>query len=302
MGLRCLVGHDFGDRLTEREREERGDEVVVTVREYRECSRCGERRIISENKEVTADRDRAPDLEDAERETAAEPEAAPVTTGSSSAEYEEMSAEEDDGVILDDENPDDADPAVPARAHGEWPSREEADPPEEEPRAWPDAAGEDEGFDAEPGDGRPADVVEFRGGLTPERHPDASVSTGDELVDEPSAGDASDTEAGPDPDESASEPSGPPAATTDDRPDRDQPTAPESSTTPATGPGTDLTPSGITSATPSPTPTGQQRTAEGESEFVCPECGHTARSQGSSLRPGDICPECRRGYLTERER
>ncbi len=55
MVLRCsLLGHDYGDPDIEREREERGSEVVVTVQEYEECTRCGDRNVISENTEVTS--------------------------------------------------------------------------------------------------------------------------------------------------------------------------------------------------------------------------------------------------------
>ena len=32
MGLRCLLGHEYANREVEREREERGNEVVVTYR------------------------------------------------------------------------------------------------------------------------------------------------------------------------------------------------------------------------------------------------------------------------------
>jgi hypothetical protein len=34
-------------------------------------------------------------------------------------------------------------------------------------------------------------------------------------------------------------------------------------------------------------------------ELVCPDCGETWPSINVSLRPGDICPECRAGYLDE---
>ena len=54
MGLRCLLGHDFTEPRTERDREERGEEVVVSITEVKECRRCGETRVISENKEVTS--------------------------------------------------------------------------------------------------------------------------------------------------------------------------------------------------------------------------------------------------------
>src|SRR6056297_452549 len=67
MSLRCsLLGHSFGEAEIEREREEQGSEVVVTVREFEECERCGERKTITENKEVTAIQSPAPDLETAE--------------------------------------------------------------------------------------------------------------------------------------------------------------------------------------------------------------------------------------------
>lgn len=59
MGLRCLLGHDYGDTRIEREREESGDELVIVVTEVEECSRCGETRVVSENKEVTRRSDAA---------------------------------------------------------------------------------------------------------------------------------------------------------------------------------------------------------------------------------------------------
>jgi len=42
MGLRCLLGHDFGEPELRREREEDGNEVVTTtVTEVKTCARCG---------------------------------------------------------------------------------------------------------------------------------------------------------------------------------------------------------------------------------------------------------------------
>jgi len=35
-------------------------------------------------------------------------------------------------------------------------------------------------------------------------------------------------------------------------------------------------------------------------EFFCPECGLTRKAGQSSMRAGDICPECRQGYISER--
>ena len=37
-------------------------------------------------------------------------------------------------------------------------------------------------------------------------------------------------------------------------------------------------------------------------EFYCPNCGHARVAGASSIRAGDICPECKRGYIAERER
>jgi hypothetical protein len=54
MSFKCSIfGHNYGDSEVEREREEEGSEVVITVRETETCARCGETRVVSENKEVT---------------------------------------------------------------------------------------------------------------------------------------------------------------------------------------------------------------------------------------------------------
>jgi DNA-directed RNA polymerase subunit RPC12/RpoP len=54
MGLKCsILGHRFEETEVERDREEQGSEVVTTIRELETCTRCGERQVVSENKEVT---------------------------------------------------------------------------------------------------------------------------------------------------------------------------------------------------------------------------------------------------------
>jgi hypothetical protein len=121
MGLRCLLGHDFGPPEIEREREETGDEMVVTVRETETCRRCGEERVVSENKEVTAirspsevdlddgaDASDSPDGPDA-RAKAAEPGDSTEPTSSSTGSTTDAGGVDvapegsDDGVILDDD-------------------------------------------------------------------------------------------------------------------------------------------------------------------------------------------------------
>ncbi|MFC6992636.1 hypothetical protein ACFQH3_13320 [Haladaptatus sp. GCM10025707] len=55
MSLKCsLLGHRYGELEVEREREERGSEVVVTVREIEVCERCGGTQVRSEAKEITS--------------------------------------------------------------------------------------------------------------------------------------------------------------------------------------------------------------------------------------------------------
>lgn len=253
MGLRCLVGHDYGTPETEQERSDEGDEVVVTVREYKECNRCGHRQLISENTEV-----KSSTTSDSVVAANEEPQSGASITDESD-EFEDMSAEEDDGVILDDEDPSE-------RGRGEWPEKETeqaaADTDEEESAEsgetadsdsdegddWPEHEQEDEGFTAGPADSSDTGDVEFGGGLTPER-----------AQEQEGSGDMIEAEAGG---------------------------------------------SGIRREGSGPTPTARQHElgADMETEYACPECDFTSGALRSSLRPGDICPECQAGYLMEQER
>ena len=55
MSIKCsVIGHKYSETEVEREREEQGSEVVITIQERETCERCGKTRIVSENKEVTA--------------------------------------------------------------------------------------------------------------------------------------------------------------------------------------------------------------------------------------------------------
>ncbi|MFB6131850.1 MAG: hypothetical protein ABEJ44_00410 [Halanaeroarchaeum sp.] len=130
MGLRCsLLGHDFGDVVVEHDRDERGEEVVVTERELRECRRCGTESVVSENTEVRRRRpddgesgaervDGADDIDgDATgagtvtddgvvgaepAETASEPDPASLVEEAETSEATREQAE-GDAIILDDE-------------------------------------------------------------------------------------------------------------------------------------------------------------------------------------------------------
>ncbi len=158
MSFKCSVfGHAYGDSEIEREREEDGSEVVTTIRETQTCKRCGEMRVVSENKEVTTLETAAdivaedleepepeqppaetepreqtesaetetiiPDAETGEDITTAEP-AQPETVESEPPEQTaETDPETDDGVILDE----DEDESEPEREPGEWPKEPEDD-------------------------------------------------------------------------------------------------------------------------------------------------------------------------------
>jgi hypothetical protein len=46
----------------------------------------------------------------------------------------------------------------------------------------------------------------------------------------------------------------------------------------------------------------EQSSREAQLEYYCPECGLTREVGNSSMRAGDICPDCRKGYIEEQER
>jgi hypothetical protein len=372
MGLRCLLGHDYGDPELERDRDEQGEEVVVTIREVATCTRCGAERVVSENKEVTsiaspseieglaeddahdaevvdadgvpvdgddaspaaastaeptdppepsvdasgaadttgtpesttdapepspADADAADDVEggaeiieetaDAEQTPTADEVESPVTAPEDADDG--PSAEEDDGVILD---ADDEDPSE--RGHGEWPAADDVNegPPErtptiEEVRGESEATEDaDETAPDESDEGHDAEVV-------PESHPDRTqwpeqVGDDEGFDAEPSDGSASEVEFG------GLAPQG---------------DSPEEVETVEEGFDAEFVDNGsepsraangsITRATEIDT----SRDADDvPTEYVCPECGLRRPATGSSMREGDICPECKRGYIAEEPR
>jgi hypothetical protein len=318
MGLRCLLGHDFDDIEVEREREEEGDEMVVTVREVKTCGRCDHRQVVSENKEVTSIRPPAEATAEAvtagvEGETEAggpvrasadaagtEPADAEFVDGPSDADDApaadrtgaaagatagtEAARETDDveagsgAAFNDDEfepptNPeeddgvilDDGDGETPPgdRGHGEWPDSDDTHEGAAA-GAWPDREGEDEGFDAESPDNETAEV-EFGGGLAPQTEADGELS---ESVGDGSVAAEDDAEEGYDAEFVG-------------------------------GPDTDTPDEGFVRATAAEVGGGDNDVA---TEYHCPSCGMSRVASGSSMRAGDICPECKTGYVTERER
>ncbi|WP_135827781.1 DUF7093 family protein [Halorussus halobius] len=330
MSLRCsLLGHSYGEAEIEREREEQGSEVVVTVREFEECARCGDQNVLSENKEVTAIESPAPDLESAESdpdvgrsEAAGDATGAAGRAGVSGSTDPEVSAADDGAEIMTDDGgsggtagasaaadtgasadagatadagasggsastasgsgastaPAGTDPdAGPSAADddgvilddeessvdddrqpGEWPEAETTHPAEADEGGHADWP--DVGREDEGFDAEPGGGsadVEFGGGLTPESA--GGVKDADEVEFVNADGDTLEAR---DADASRS----------------------------------DLS-SGISAGADAPSLSGPADDPDVDAEFVCPECDYREPVSGSSLRAGDICPECARGYL-----
>lgn len=308
MGLRCLLGHEYANREVEREREERGNEVVVTYRTVETCDRCGERRVVSENKEVRPIRNPRED---------------DVTTGLGGG-----------GVTADlgGASEGDASPeAADAAAADETPTATDEDPTPAEPTSTGDDAGmtvdaEDEAAEPEP-DPTPDPAEEDAVILD---STDDGGDDGREHGEWPAADTGENAEPDPEPTESASDPvddgatvvsgdEGWPEQQGDDEgfdaePSDGEPTdvsfggglTPERSDGAANGE-SGAAANGTTGAV-----AGKQFVAAeevervgeestGEMEFFCPNCGYARVAGGSSMRAGDICPECHKGYIAERE-
>lgn len=389
MGLRCLLGHDFGEAEVERDREEEGDEMVVTIREVKTCRRCGTERVISENKEVTSIRtaeevgldsggetgtdaaeESAPATEesapaadestpaaDGSAATADEPAAAaegavsddPADGGPSGAvaadeassadlDHAQSDPESDDGVILPEEDQE--------RGHGEWPDSEvpheggtptDSTAPAEADSATtaeaddtaaaadsasdaPETAGaseSDEGVEVADGERDEVEILDDEDSAGDEEGGDAP-GTG---VDAPESGDAAEgTDSGaawPDhegedvgfdaevgdagdvsfsgngltPDVDAESP-GDDAEYVETDTERVEANAADRSGG-RTDAGTGIAREGPASVDLSK--------VDAEARFYCPNCGLTRGAEESSMRAGDICPECRKGYIAERE-
>ncbi|WP_114576208.1 hypothetical protein [Saliphagus sp. LR7] len=328
MVLRCsLLGHDYGEPEVDREREERGSEVVLTVQTYEECARCGDRHIISENTEITS---LTPDERRREVDRVGE-----TTTRSEDPDGDESEARRGPdpasaGANGADPQEDDGDwPRTGGRAAGSrtddpvrGPGGDDATGPDRASASQTrdDAAGADtdggtrsdgpgDAPEPTPGGSEPAETTTGRNVPTDEAG--EPIEDGEVLED-----DGRKPGEWPDPDDV-----GPPAdedgrerwadldidrvggeELTYEEPERvegtsNEPTEDAGSGSAVTDPGT-----GIASATSAPAP-GENPTVEpADTEFYCPTCAFVAPGDHGSLRPGDICPDCGRGYIGERNR
>ncbi len=295
MGLRCTVmGHDYGESQRTEEREERGDEVVVTVREYRECRRCSQQRTLSENTEVRSgnpdetgeatdpdetDGTSRPPESRGHEDTAVTPDRttdAAVDRGITANEGTSESSFDHDTVDPSSEQATDRDDGGPTAVeddgiileNGTDDGDDDEDPDDRTPGEWPDAAKEQpDGTTYTDGDDPKTEDTTGGGWPTPDAEDQGydAKPTATDPEEEESVGDLAD--------ESAF--TGETPTTRSDR----------TSGTTQTG----------------SEPAARQPPSKG-AVLSCPQCGHTAPSRASSLRPGDNCPECGDEYLAEREK
>lgn len=340
MGLKCLLGHDFADPEIEREQREDGNEVVVTLREVQTCRRCGEQRIVSENKEVTsveqlsaaAEGETVPssaqahatdETDDRRKPTAGRIEDSTPETidddggrtpgGKSDAEPEgvgsaidrapgdesrveppgetepgEREYPEDDAEILTSGPEDDPDPSQDAPAVSEpqdVPAVSEAEPSRTDS---PEPAGGDDPkatIDDDPADDAPQEddgIVLSPSGTEPDRAP------GEWPEHEPRGEIESGTQT-PWPEQQPHE-----------EPDEETDAEPVGEGDTAVGDADRIADEDVDFTRVGAVIPPGESTDDVPTEFFCPECGIAQRAGQSSMRSGDICPECKRGYIAER--
>ncbi|KAA9399919.1 hypothetical protein Har1130_02215 [Haloarcula sp. CBA1130] len=284
MGLKCSVlGHKYGETTVEREREEQGSEVVITIQERETCERCGNTRIVSENKEVTAietPSDIASDLVEDD-----EPESETATASADTTDDTVASAGEtdDDGTGSSDgwdsvDDPVEA-PGDAGVTNGVTDDSEPVDPSADDAEIIDDSDEDEEGSgDVELDEPTTTVDVPDAEGEEPVTEDETDPEKDDGLIlgeeEETSESAGGDRQPGEWPDEPGDDGDG---------------WSPE---TMPTDTGTDNDSSGES--------TSDSAVTVPEGEFACPECGFTTEVESTSLRAGDFCPECHKGSLITR--
>ena len=265
MGLRCLFGHEFEGREVERDRREDGAEVVVAYRTVETCARCGRRRVVSENKEIKPLRTgeepaSTPAAEASTGESGSPP--APAPASAPDAGVESTTTSGDDGA-------------------------DAASPPETAP---PDASPAPE----------PTDASDDAAIILDDTTPSADA---DESAADTEAADTSDADDTPAAGEAGEAAAWPAADADDDGFDAETPTpgGPTASTGADPAPWPDEgTVERDRNGTRFVRPESADGDVDGATELHCPNCATAHAAASSSLRPGDVCPDCRKGYLAER--
>lgn len=322
MGLRCsLLGHDYGDSFVERDREERGNEVVVTERELKACSRCGAETVTTENTEVRSIQ-AGPDLDAGSgAASAGAPGASAGSPTESTPGTPPADAEQPGGTASEQSEGSSADTTESGGAFtSPTDAIEQAESGMSDDTATADTDGEDAVIlDDDADDGPGSDQWDEPADPEPEVESEPEPAPEDDDVefvgsDATADGDQS-VQSGATTDRGGQAGG---AATADPEPDRDRGEWPEPEE--AEDEGFDATPAadptestfefgaeesevvesdtGFTSAGPLDN---AERTEADDLDYTlyCPECGFDTYAGGSSLRAGDICPECKKGYLAE---
>ncbi|EMA43311.1 DUF7093 family protein [Halococcus saccharolyticus] len=307
MGLRCSVlGHDYGETGVERERDERGAEVVRTAKRVQTCRHCGHERTVSANTEITALEPEAGVVRDGDgRVVAATAEENVAADGTGSITIEDgtldgesppedaTSSTGDTAVSLDEISGTDAETlsaTEPASDTTATDNESDATATEHESDATATA----------PATERESDTATDTAATSSEGEiPTVKASQTDDPADEP----------GRAPGEWPGDPSAESAGSTGrtgngtesltpigDTADSTAGNDSESETQPLSE---EWTPEGAeTRAKEGTTGTnGSPGTVEPGETFACRQCGFTAAVVDSPLRAGDSCPECRTGYL-----
>jgi hypothetical protein len=269
MVIRCSVlGHDYGVAGVERERDERGEEVVRTARQVRTCRRCGHERTVTENTEVTALEPEAGVVRDSDgRVVAATAEENVAADGTGAITIEDADDATGDAASDDpggDSSTDDATfPSETVATVGDD-GDDRAD--DAEPRGRPDASRDDAELAT-------VDDADGASGRAPGEWPadsDDGTTTATRSDGTSTAGSLTPIDGGSHATSAASEP----------KPLSDGWAVATDETSADAGGANDAI-------------VGER---SGET-FACSACGFTAAVADSSLRAGDICPECRAGYL-----
>ena len=286
MSLKCsILGHRFDETAVERDRQEDGSEVVITITELETCTRCGETRVVSENKEVRTLE--TPD--DAGSEVAGGDAAGGKTATGTDTTDESLGEAESADAVADEAGVED--PTDPAADDGEILGAGGDDGDASDDGGVADDAGagkgepdEDEDEDEEVTD----DAVIIDGDTGTERDPGEWPDDAESDATAAGAGTASagSADAGEEDWPPASSDEGDAAGASGDAADE----WPEE-----TRRDTDEAAESPLEESASPTVTVP------EGMYKCPECGFTDEVESSSLRAGDFCPECRQGTLVQDE-
>ncbi len=309
MGLRCMLGHDFDEPHVERDREEDGNEVIVTVREVKACTRCGEEQVVSENKEVTSIHARP-----AEAVTGA-PSGTSASLGSESTDEIETGALTDAGASADTTSVGGMSAEGP-NAESQDEMAAEADDVEfggdaDDVEFIGDSDESGGVVDAETDEYVDLDPDEDDGVILSDEDDEPSERGHGEWPDSDDVGSMAETDESTPWPEQTGEDEGFSAEVSDDEPldvtfGGLAPQAEPTNSGPREGYDAEFVGNGAVEAVPEDD--GFVRAEAGEeidertpTEYYCPACEMTRLPENSSMRPGDICPECRKGYVTERE-